>query len=287
MLFFSCTAFNFIPLTAALENSSNVTKPQLDSSTLSTNVANEFQNSDLQSQIVPIKPSQQPPPPPPDSITSIDKDTRILQLGTVLGPPENAYVTYLSTSFFVFTWTHPINALRLSGSLYQNTTVSYSLTLENASRNAVLQNNKILLTTLETAKYNFTELSPATVYYVTIYATLLSDINIQSKSVAKEVITPPEEIRNFRLIRAPDNPTLALKSQWAPPAQLSDLTQVTYDVSIQDSPKKNYKWELNTKTAFSHNARWDELTSGQKYYVKIRAKVSIKSPEQGEKILVY
>ena len=216
---------------------------------------------------------------------------RIEALGNKLAQVEQPQITQSNSSSFTYRWFRPIN----SDSLIPNSTLTYYAQVFDKTRQEVVYEKKIdesteeFIATKEFKKRQIfvTDLDSATSYYVKISTSINGAKNYQSATSKLEVFTEPNSIRNFKLFRPDDSPSTMLSARWAPPNFIPDLRGVQYELGIQGAPKKTYKWDLNAKTTMTSNFAWEGLTTGQKYFIRIRVAYLAKSGQRNERVPIF
>ena len=214
----------------------------------------------------------------------------IAQLGDNLGKVENPYLDRYNQSSITYRWSRPINA----EALFPGNTITYKIQIFDKSRkntvfeqeidesSAALRNIKNIQNQLFVKPTNLTAVTP---YYIKIFATINEDKRYSSETTKLEIYTGPSSVRNLKIIRGKELPSSMIVGQWAPPNDNIDVQQsgviggsrFTYEVALQAAPKKNHKWESNTRDVLVPTYKWRELTSGQKYFLRIRSKISVTS----------
>ena len=199
---------------------------------------------------------------------------RIEALGNKLAPVEQPQITQSNSSSFTYKWFRPINA----DALIPGSTITYNVQLFDSTKRTIITEFKIdesseeFISTKEFKKRQvfINDLEPATNYFIKVSSVINEDRKYQSSTNKIEVFTEPNSIRNFKLFRPEDSPSTSLSARWFPPEGFSDLQGVQYELGIQGAPKKTYKWDLNDKTTMTPNFAWEGLTTGQKYFIRIR-----------------
>lgn len=207
---------------------------------------------------------------------------QIETLGNQLGEVQNTYIERYNSTSFTYRWARPINI----NNLVPDGTLTYNIQVFDKSRFKIVFDQTIneasaALINKNAANYLFIKpinLTPATAYYVKIFATINENKSYSSSTNKLEVYTGPSKVRNLKIIRGKDNPATVIKGQWAPPNDLNGQAKFTYEVAIQAAPKKNHKWDANKRDTLRVSHQWNDLISGQKYFIRIKSKLTISSP---------